>query len=187
MKSVNLLLSIEWGREAWDEVSADTIRRCFKKTGLFPEEVDIEDDPFEGDDVQDLQQLLARVDESCSAEEYISAEDDLEVCGGFIDSSDPNWRETFRDEILGDNSEELPSSSDMAIPSDDEYDEDLNEPKIKSLQEAIENAEDLRHFAVYHGFEEVASSISKTNDLLCAIKRKAPKRQMQINDFFKSN
>ena len=45
----------------------------------------------------------------------------------------------------------------------------------------------LRHFTVYHGFEEVASSISKTNDLLCAIKLKAPKRQMQINDFFKSN
>ena len=54
MKSVNLLLSIEWGREAWHEVSADTIRRCSRKTGLFPEEVDIEDDPFEGDDVQDL-------------------------------------------------------------------------------------------------------------------------------------
>ena len=91
---------------------------------------------------------MARVDESCSAEEYISAEDDIEVCGDFIDSSDPDWRETFRDELLGDNSEELPSSSDMAIPSDDEYDEDLNEPKNKSLQEAFENAEDLRHFAI---------------------------------------
>ena len=97
VKSVNLLLSIEWGREAWDEVSTDTIQIYFKKTGLFPVEVDIEDDPFEGDDLQDLQQLLARVDESCSAEEYLSAEDDLKVCRGFIDSSNPNWRETFRD------------------------------------------------------------------------------------------
>ena len=49
MKSVNLLMSIEWGREAWDEASADAIEKFFKKTGLFPEEVDIEDDPFEED------------------------------------------------------------------------------------------------------------------------------------------
>ena len=120
VQSDNLLMWIEWGRQAWDEVSADTIQRCFKKTGLFPEEVNIEDDPFEGEDLQDLQQLLTRVDESCSAEEYISVEDDLEICGGYIDSSDPNWRETFRDELLGDNAEELPTSSDIAIPSDDE-------------------------------------------------------------------
>ena len=187
VKSVNLLMSIEWGRQAWDEVSADTIQRCFKKTGLFPEEVNIEDDPFEGEDLQDLQQLLTRVDESYSAEEYISVEDDLEICGGYLDSSDPNWRETFRDELLGDNAEELPTSSEIAIPSDDEYDEDLKEPRIKSLQEAIGNAEDLRNFAIYHGFEELASSISKTNDLLCALKLNAPKRQMQINDYFKPN
>ena len=64
-------MSIEWGTEAWDEVSADTIQRYFKKSRLFLEEVDIEDDPFKGDDFQDIQQLLAMVDESCSAEEYI--------------------------------------------------------------------------------------------------------------------
>ena len=123
---------------------------------------------------------MTRVDDSCTAEEYL-------VCGGYIDSSDPNWRETFRDELLGDNAEELPSSSDIAIPSDHEYDDDLKDPRIKSLQEVIGNAEDLRDFALYHGFEELALSISKTNDLLCALKLYAPKRQMQINDYFKPN
>ena len=120
VKSVSLLMSIEWGRQAWYEVSADTIQRWFKKTGLFPEEVNIKDDPFEGEDLQHLQYLLTKVDESCSAEEYISVEDDLEICGGYIDSSDPYWRETFRDKLLGDNAEELPTSSDIAIPNDDE-------------------------------------------------------------------
>ena len=50
LKSVNLLMSTEWGREAWDEVPVDTIQRCYKKTGLFPEEIDIEGDAFKGDD-----------------------------------------------------------------------------------------------------------------------------------------
>ena len=79
VKSVNLLMFIEWGRQAWDEVSSHTIQRCFKKTGLYLEELNVEDYPFEGEDLQDLQQFLSRIDELCSAEEYISAEDDLEV------------------------------------------------------------------------------------------------------------
>ena len=40
---------IEWGRQAREEVSSDTIIKCFKRIGLYPEaEVEEdEDDPFE--------------------------------------------------------------------------------------------------------------------------------------------
>ena len=37
VKSVNLLMSIKWGRQAWDKVSSDTIQKCIKKTGLCPD------------------------------------------------------------------------------------------------------------------------------------------------------
>ena len=67
-------MSIEWGRQAWDEVSSDTIQRCFKKTGLYPEEIAIEDDPFEGEELQDLQELLSRIEVPCTTEEYLSTE-----------------------------------------------------------------------------------------------------------------
>ena len=36
VKSVNLLMSIEWGRQAWDDVLRETI---VKRTGLYPDEV----------------------------------------------------------------------------------------------------------------------------------------------------
>ena len=39
-------MSIEWERQAWDDVSRETIVKCFKRTGLYPDEFD-EDDPFE--------------------------------------------------------------------------------------------------------------------------------------------
>ena len=55
VKSVNLLMSIEWGRQAWDEISSDTIQKCVKKTGLCPDELTVEDDPSEGEELQDLQ------------------------------------------------------------------------------------------------------------------------------------
>ena len=69
--------------------------------------------------------------------------------------------------------------------SDDEFDGDLQKPEINSLTEATEHAKHLRHFALYKGYEKLALSISKTNDLLCALKLDAPRRQMQIEDYFK--
>ena len=41
-------MAIEWGKQAWSEVSQDTIVKCFKKTRLYPQEVEEGDDPFEG-------------------------------------------------------------------------------------------------------------------------------------------
>ena len=48
------------GKQAWDEVSSDTIIKCFKRTGLYPEaEVEEdEDDPFEGEELSSLQLLV---------------------------------------------------------------------------------------------------------------------------------
>ena len=89
-------------------------------------------------------------------------------------------------QLFQENLNDLSASSDTANSlSDDEYDRDLQEPEIKSLTEAIGHAEDLRNFANYNGYEEVAQSISKTNDLLCALKLNAPWRQMQFEEYFK--
>ena len=61
----------------------------------------MEEDSFEEDDLQDLQELLNRIEVPCSEEESISAEDDFEVRSGYMDSSHPNWREIVREELLG--------------------------------------------------------------------------------------
>lgn len=45
VKSINLPMIIEWGRQAWHEVSAETIKKCFKATNLYPEELEEGDDP----------------------------------------------------------------------------------------------------------------------------------------------
>ena len=105
---------------------------------------------------------MSGIHESCSTEDWISAENDVEICAGYIDSSDPSWREIVRNELLEENREDSPISV-----SDDKYDQDFKESKIKSLTEAIGHAEELRRFALYHRYEELASSISRTNDLLC--------------------
>ena len=100
VKSVNLLMAIEWGKQAWDEVAGTTITKCFKKTGLYPDSEVVDDDPVEGEDNQELGDLLTRLHASCTAEQYIAEEDDLEVCQPPIDSSETNWRQSVRDYAL---------------------------------------------------------------------------------------
>ena len=88
-------MAIEWGKQAWDEVSSDLIVKCFKTTKLSPKEIDDEDDPFEGEnELPSLQQLVQlEIDSTCDALTFISSEDQIDVCQGFIDDSNPNWRE----------------------------------------------------------------------------------------------
>ena len=66
---------IEQWKQVWDEMSSALIVKCFKKTKLYPEEIDDVDDPFEGDnEVSSLQQLVHEIDSTCDALTFISSE-----------------------------------------------------------------------------------------------------------------
>lgn len=164
VKSVNLLMAIEWGKQAWDEVSDTTITKCFKKTGLYPDSEDVDDDPFEGEDLQELSALLNRLDASSTTEEYIAEEDDLEVCQPLIDSADSNWRQVARDHAL--NQHDDTDKEEIDAMEDEDVEENNEEPEIKSLTDAIEHAERLRAFAQYNGYQELSLATSTVNDLL---------------------
>ena len=65
---------------------------------------------------------------------------------------------------------------------DDEYDQDLEEPTIKSVTEA--SREMLRHFAQFHDYQELALTLCKVNDLLSEIKHSGPQRQTHMDENF---
>ena len=175
-------MAIEWGRQAWNDVDPHTIKKCFQKTGLYAQEEIIEDDPFEGEELLDLQALVNRIDVQCSAEEYISNENNVAICSWLIDPSDENWREAVRAELLEDDVE-VPD--DVSTKIDDDFDKEVELPALKSLTKAMKLAEQLRHFAQFHGHQELALSLVKSNDLIYALKPQVPKRQSSLLDFFK--
>ena len=159
-KSINVSLAIKWGKQVWSEVSPDTIVKCFKKTKLYPQEVQKEDDPFEGEDkLPALQELLNKVGSSCDANTFISAEESIDVCLVYIDDSDPNWKNDLRQQILDEDvmlsasSEKREITNDME--DDDEFDPELKQPVIKTVSKAEKRAEQLNDFAEFNGHEEL--------------------------------
>jgi len=47
-------MAIECGRQAWNDVHQSTITKCFQKTGLYPCDEPIEDNPFEGEELANM-------------------------------------------------------------------------------------------------------------------------------------
>lgn len=184
VKSINVLMVIEWGRQAWNDDVSHTIKTCFEKTGLYAQEETIEDDPFEGEELLDLQALVNRIDKQCSAEEYISNENDVGICrSGLIDHSDDNWSEAARAELRDD--VEVRSRRCFNTERDDDLDKEVEPPAIKSLTEAMKMAEQLWHFAQFNDHQELALSLSKSNDLIYVLKLRVLERQTSLQDYFK--
>ena len=128
-------------------------------------------------------------------EHYISAEEQIETCFGNIDSSEPNWRNTTRDQLLGCEEDEADDEV-MTVSAErrllifnereDEYDFELKQPTIKSVSEAANMAEQMRDFAQFEGHQELSLALSKVNDILSDIKLRKPKQQTLISNYFSS-
>ena len=146
-------------------MSQDTIVKCFKKTRLYPQEVEEDDDPFEGEDeLPALQELMDKVGSSCDAEVFIFAEDSINVCSGNIDKTNPNWRNELREQIIDDVDVMLSAPAekqDRTNEEEDEVDPELKQPLLKTVQKAEEVAEQLKDFAQFNGHEEMSLALSK--------------------------
>ena len=161
-------MSIEWGKQAWDEISSDTIIKCFKRTGLYPEaEVEEdEDDPFEGDELSSLQLLVNSLNASCPVQEFVCCDDKLEVCSSLVDPSDPEWRAKIWCEsvMCGWRGREGIGN--------------------KIRPEALQMAEKLCEYVRFKGNEKLSLVLSKSTDLLQEIVIRNHK-QSSIYDYFK--
>lgn len=133
-------MAIEW--KAWDKVVGKPITECFMKTDVYPDSEDTDDKPFEGDQNQEFGALLIRLDISCTAEQYITEENNLKVCQPLVGSWDPNWRQTVRDYALNQYDKGNIDKKDIDAMDDKDFEEkfDVNneETGIKSRVDAIE-------------------------------------------------
>ena len=99
-KKIHILPAIRWIAEAWEKVNADTIKKCFRSSGILDSEFELRsldilngEDPFEDCDIDgddnELADLVSRVQvkNSCSVKELIHSEDDIPVCDEVSDGT----------------------------------------------------------------------------------------------------
>ena len=151
-------MSIQWGKQAWDDVKAETVIKCFTKVGLCPRTLPEgkDDDPFAGKEIGDVQDLVHTIDPSTSIEEYICDEDGLSTCDFTIDTASKDWREEVRNEILGEENS-TQKESDNSDGEDPEKEAINKDELMMTRNEDLQAAEDIAKFALHHGDEELQS------------------------------
>ena len=98
MTSIDLLLAMKWAVEAWNCVKQETIQNCFGLCGFSVQTLqqhDDDDDPF-----NELNDLVHEVEPTCTAEEYLRADDNVPTMQLPVDITNPTWREDLREDIL---------------------------------------------------------------------------------------
>ena len=129
------------------------MKNCFQKCGISPETVAEgardQEDPFldidaETQEMRSLNELVQQINQDMTAEEYISAEEDLTTCFTFDEASKINWREKFRTTVV---SECESAAKRPALEQDESSDEEEEQvTSIQSFDTALTLAKDLLLF-----------------------------------------
>ena len=151
---------------------------------LYPKENynDVDDDPFAGEELMNLDELVAKVsgEADTDALTYITDTDrealSYKPC---VDTSDPNWRRNLRTKIIESH------NSMETIESDDNegMDQPLKVPEVLSFKGAIGPAKQLVEFADWRGEEQLSLAVGCVYDLLCDSQLKSLK-QSSLDSFF---
>lgn len=159
IKSVNVLVAIRWIKQAWEDVSATTIKNCLRHCGAFPtqEKSTTEsqsDDPFADidqaadRDMASLGELVSQINGDVTAEQYVNGEEGLATCTTFDGADQPSWRERMRSAVV-----DTPAAKRPAL-DDGSSEEEVQCTSIKSFDVALTLARDLQLFLTEKGEEK---------------------------------
>ena len=91
-------------------------------------------------------------------------------------------RSEVRNELLDDDPNVQFVSEDTSI--DDDFDKELEEPSIKSLAEALHVTDQLRHFAQFNGYQDLALAVGKASDVISSLQLLAPKKRQTALTYY---
>ena len=109
-----------------------------------------------------------------TAEEYVTADQEIPSCEAPVNTTLPNWRQRLRDEALDlyQKESEEPASKVVVVAEEDEEDQDVDfeppAPTIKSTTEALRLVDDLKEFASTTLQDEIL--VSKLSSVAIALR-----------------
>ena len=178
---------------SWNDVSEETVIKCFIKSGILNSEresnalvvADDDIDPFAGfqseiSNVEDIAQQAERVD-AIGIKEAVSGSFDPPACQELPD----NWEANFFNK-LGANQETvyIYDSDDDDDANDEEAGVSVATLKVTSYSEAIANLEDVLQFLQSRGNIITANELSKVISRTQSDQLERKKSQSKVTDFF---
>ena len=153
---------------------------------MHPEEnhAEEDDDPFAGEELLDLNELVAKVsgETNVDAATYVTDADCKALSHEpFVDTGDLNWRRNLRTEII----ESHKSIETMQIDDEgdsEDMDRPLSRPEVDLVKDGLRLAKQLVEFADWRGEEQLSLVIGQAHDLLCDLQRKS-RKQSSLDSF----
>ena len=172
IKSVNVLDTIYWVAQAWQDVTQETIQKCFARSGLqFLEGFESFEAPESTDQLDSLLKDHATITEteSCTIEKYINIESGNQV--HTLESTD--WEAEPHSCI---------NDQDITL---DETSQDLPEPSVPCDRDVISALEVLKLYAIHN--PTVLGPVISTESVVYGhiAERRCYMSQKYLTDFFK--
>ena len=172
VKSVNVLDAIYWVAQAWQDVTQETIQKCYARSGFeFLEGFESFETSESTDQLNSLLKDLATITEteSCTTEEYVNIDSGNQV--HTLESTD--WEAELHSCI---------NDQDITL---DETSQDLPEPSVPSDKDVIRALEVLKLYAFHN--PSVLGSIISTESVVCGhiVEKRCHMSQKCLTEFFK--
>ena len=175
--------------KAWKEVTAETIKNCFAKSGFTEETNEIEDDIVD-EEFNALFKELTDSDCETAAEEYIDF--DVKTCSSVpaINSDTVDWRLSSVQKYVAEYLHKESGKDDIEVVSsnDDDDDVDVGNAEVEAEVHEITTCGALRLLDKLVNLKELnkdeRASLSSIRDRLEIIRVKN-KKQRPVKDFFK--
>lgn len=140
-KQITVLDTVQWINFAWNLVSQDTVRNCFRKAGFNSEACDDKEpcDSNEDETIEQIQSLMRQAGFSdISAVDYIPIDEDVITEDPICDIA----------EIVRSRNDETCDSLEEKNEDDEEWEQQKEENKIKTLTEACAAVDCLKTFSL---------------------------------------
>ena len=186
-QTVDVLMAIRWIKIAWEQVKSSVIANCFKHCGAIPGDITEgdEQDPFTdiAADTATLGELVSCMQGEITANEYSTADDDLNTCFTFSNPSE--WRDELREEICFVNLEaEYVPLADESNDSSEELEILHPECSIQTYSDALKAASDLLQFTTEQGHGKISEDAFRVLSALEDFKLKQTCKQTDLLQFF---
>ena len=143
--TVDLLKCIGWVMDAWKRVKKEIIENYFFKCGFSEATLELFIDHDADAEFAKLQNYISEISPDSTVDSYLNQDEDAVTSVNTVDIHSMNWKEDIREKAIS-FAIEGDDETEKQAETDDDFDIERPELKIRSSQTALFIAHDMNNF-----------------------------------------